>query len=315
MKKAMLRSMIGALAIFPEDVLAWVQETQPEAWEKLNNNHGSKAGETVLKRLRESLDKNGTLDVLRHGIDILGLRKKLPMAQFKPAMSINPDILSRYKANRLRVVRQVHYSVHNEKNIDLVLFLNGIPVSTVELKTDFTQSISDAIAQYKYDRNPKTAGKGSEPLLTFPSGALVHFAVSSSEVEMTTKLAGPATSFLPFNLGDGGAKGNPVNIDGGYRTAYLWEDVWQRDGWLEIPLGDTCSPSGIKRRRSIRSSSRDIINLMPHASFKRLCSKMAQAGDTSSSILRALERRTRLRGRHTSSPICTMRSTRNCSIR
>ena len=223
-----------ALAIFPEDVLAWVQEIQPEAWEKLNNNHGSKAGETVLKRLRESLDKNGTLDVLRHGIDILGLRKKLPMAQFKPAMSINPDILSRYKANRLRVIRQVRYSLHNENSIDLVLFLNGLPVATIELKTDFTQSISDAIAQYKFDRNPRSKGKGSEPLLTFPSGALVHFAVSSSEVEMTTKLAGPATSFLPFNLGNNGAKGNPVNTDGGYRTAYLWEDVWQRDGWLEI---------------------------------------------------------------------------------
>jgi type I restriction enzyme, R subunit len=223
-----------ALALFPEDVLAWVQETQSEAWETLEKNHGTKAGETVLKRLRESVDKNGTLDVLRHGIDVLGLRKKLPLAQFKPAMAINPDILSRYKANRLRVIRQVRYSLHNENSIDLVLFLNGIPVATIELKTDFTQSISDAIAQYQYDRNPRTKGKGSEPLLTFPSGALVHFAVSSSEVEMTTKLAGPATSFLPFNQGDHGAKGNPVNADGGYRTAYLWEDVWQRDGWLEI---------------------------------------------------------------------------------
>lgn len=223
-----------ARALIPEDMLAWVQESHPEAWEILHKNHGSKASDTILDRLRESLDKNGTLDVLRHGIDVLGLRKRLPLAQFKPAMAINPDILSRYKTNRLRVVRQVRYSIHNENSIDLVLFLNGLPVATIELKTDFTQSISDAIAQYKFDRNPRTKGKGSEPLLTFPSGALVHFAVSSSEVEMTTKLAGPATTFLPFNRGNHGAKGNPVNTDGGYRTAYLWEEVFQRDGWLEI---------------------------------------------------------------------------------
>tara|TARA_R110000744_G_scaffold118921_1_gene221982 strand:- start:6348 stop:9449 length:3102 start_codon:yes stop_codon:yes gene_type:complete len=222
------------LALFPEDALAWIQKTQTEAWDTLQKNHGSKAGDTVLARIRESLDKNGTLDVLRHGIDLLGLRKKLPLAQFKPAMAINPDILVRYKANRLRVIRQVRYSLHNENNIDLVLFLNGLPVATIELKTDFTQSISDAIAQYKFDRNPKAKGKGSEPLLTFPSGALVHFAVSSSEVEMTTNLAGPATTFLPFNQGNHGAKGNPANAGGGYRTAYLWKDVFQREGWLEI---------------------------------------------------------------------------------
>jgi type I restriction enzyme R subunit len=222
-----------ARAMFPEDVLAWVQETQPAAWKTLQKNHGAAAGETLLNRLRESLDKTGTLDVLRHGIDVLGLRGKVTLAQFKPAMSINPDILSRYAANRLRVIRQVRYSLHNEKNIDLVLFLNGLPVATVELKTDFTQNISDAVSQYKRDRLPRSKGKAAEPLLSFPSGALVHFAVSNSEVEMTTKLAGPATRFLPFNQGDGGAKGNPGNPDG-HRTAYLWESVWQRDSWLEI---------------------------------------------------------------------------------
>ena len=86
------------------------------------------------------MNTRGTLDVLRHGIEMLGLRQKLPLAQFKPALAMNPEILTRYAANRLRVVRQVRYSVHNENCIDLVLFLNGIPVATVELKTDFTQS-------------------------------------------------------------------------------------------------------------------------------------------------------------------------------
>jgi type I restriction enzyme R subunit len=222
-----------SLALFPADVLAWVQNTQPQAWEILVKNHGDKAGETLLSRLRDQLDQRGTLDLLRHGIELLGLKQPLQVAQFKPALAINPDILARYAANRLRVVRQVKYSLHNENSIDLVLFLNGIPVATSELKTDFTQSIDDAIDQYRYDRNPKPKGQAPEPLLSFPNGALVHFAVSNSEVFMVTKLEGPATEFLPFNQGNEGGAGNPVNPQG-HQTAYLWEQVWQRESWLEI---------------------------------------------------------------------------------
>lgn len=221
------------LALFPADVLAWVQETDPDAWTTLTKNHGAGAEAILLKRLRDSLDKSSTLHVIRNGFDVLGLRKPLRMAQFKPALAMNPDIMKRYAANRLRVVRQVRYSLHNENNIDLVLFLNGIPVATVELKTDNTQSIEDAVYQYKKDRNPKPKGQAAEPLLSFPSGALVHFAVSSSRVKMTTKLAGFGTHFLPFDMGDDGASGNPLNPDG-HRTSYLWEQVWQRDSWLEI---------------------------------------------------------------------------------
>lgn len=222
------------LALYPTDVLAWVQATQPQAWEILVKNHGYKTGETLLSRLRDQLDQRGTLDVLRHGIELLGLKQPLPVAQFKPALAINPDILARYTANRLRVVRQVKYSRTNENCIDLVLFLNGIPVATVELKTDFTQSISDAVDQYRFDRNPKPKGQAPETLLSFPNGALVHFAVSNSEVQMVTKLGGPVTAFLPFNRGDNGGAGNPVNPSGGHRTAYLWEQVWARESWLEI---------------------------------------------------------------------------------
>jgi type I restriction enzyme R subunit len=223
-----------ARALFSADVLAWVQATQPKAWDTLVKNHGSKAEETLLTRLRDQLDQRGTLDVLRHGIELLGLKAPLTLAQFKPALAINPDILARYAANRLRVVRQVHYSLHCENSIDLVLFLNGLPVATVELKTDFTQSIGDAIDQYRFDRHPKPKGQAAEPLLSFPNGALIHFAVSNKEVAMITKLAGPANVFLPFNLGDDGAAGNPVNPAGGHRTAYLWEQVWARESWLEI---------------------------------------------------------------------------------
>lgn len=223
-----------ARALFPADVLGWVQATQPKAWEILVKNHGAKAEETLLNRLRDQIDQRGTLDVLRQGIEMLGLKEKLKLAEFKPALAINADILARYAANRLRVVRQVRYSLHNENCIDLVLFLNGIPVATVELKTDFTQSIGDAIDQYRFDRQPKPKGQNPEPLLSFPNGALVHFAVSNSEVHMVTKLEGPATRFLPFNLGNEGAAGNPVNKAGGHRTAYLWEQVWARESWLEI---------------------------------------------------------------------------------
>jgi type I restriction enzyme R subunit len=223
-----------ARALFPADVLAWVQGTQPQAWEALEKNHGAQAGEVFLARLREQMDQRGTLDVLRLGVELLGLRQPVKLAEFKPALAINADILARYAANRLRVVRQVHYSLHNENSLDLVLFLNGLPVATAELKTDFTQSIGDAIDQYRFDRHPKPKGQAAEPLLSFPQGALVHFAVSNSEVHMVTRLDGPATTFLPFNLGNGGASGNPVNAAGGHRTAYLWEQVWARESWLEI---------------------------------------------------------------------------------
>ncbi len=223
-----------ARALFPADLCAWIQESQPEAWETLQKNHGASATDTLLNRLRAQLDQRGTLDLLRQGVELLGLKKPLQLAQFKPALALNPEILNRYAANRLRVVRQLRYSTHNENSIDLVLFLNGLPVATVELKTDFTQSIDDAVDQYRFDRNPRPKGQSPEPLLSFPSGALVHFAVSTREVRMTTKLLGPATTFLPFNRGDDGGAGNPLDPERGYRTGYLWEEVWERHSWLEI---------------------------------------------------------------------------------
>ena len=220
-------------ALFPEDILAWIQAANPQAWESLTKNHGAKAAEVLTDRLRQQLDQQGTVDVLRHGIEMVGVKGKIRFAEFKPAFSINPDILARYNANRLRVVRQVKYAQVGELCIDLVLFLNGIPVATVELKSDFTQSVENAIDQYRFDRLPRPKGQPAEPLLTFPSGALVHFAVSNTEVHVTTKLEGPETVFLPFNKGRDGGKGNPVNPDG-HPTAYLWEEVWARDSWIAI---------------------------------------------------------------------------------
>lgn len=222
-----------ARALFPSDLVGWLKDTQPKSWESLQKTHGANADTVLLDRVRKQLDDRGTLDVLRYGVEMIGLRVPLSLAQFKPALVTNAEILAKYHANRLRVVRQVRYSLHNENSIDLVLFLNGIPVATTELKTNFTQSVTDAIDQYRFDRDPRPKGKTPEPLLTFPGGALVHFAVSNSEVMMTTKLEGMSTRFLPFNKGDNGGKGNPVNPDG-HRTSYLWQEVWESESFLEI---------------------------------------------------------------------------------
>lgn len=220
-------------ALFVDDVVAWVKDSQPEAWDGLARANGAAAAHVLADRVRKSLDERGVLDVLRNGVELVGARGRIQMAQFKPAMGMNPEIVRRYDANRLRVARQVKYAVGNENCLDLVLYLNGVPVATAELKSDFTQSVEDAINQYRFDREPRPKGGREEPLLAFPGGALVHFAVSNSEVAMTTKLQGRATFFLPFNKGDHGGKGNPLNPNG-HRTAYLWEEVWARDSWLEI---------------------------------------------------------------------------------
>lgn len=222
-------------ALFAPDLIAWIQETQPDSWESLTKSHGSQIENVLLDRIRKSMNDRGTLDVIRQGVEIMGLKKQLALSQFKPSLVMNPDTLQKYAANQLRVIRQVRYSLYNENCIDLVLFLNGIPVATVELKTDFTQCVGDAVDQYRFDRDPKPKGQHTaEPLLSFPCGALVHFAVSNMEVMMTTKLEGPTTTFLPFNRGNDGAAGNPPNEKGGHRTAYLWEQVWARDSFLEI---------------------------------------------------------------------------------
>ncbi|MDP1696932.1 MAG: type I restriction endonuclease [Xanthomonadaceae bacterium] len=220
--------------LYMPDLLAWIEATQPDSWQRLTKTHGPAAGERIAERVRKNLNERGTLEVLRRGVEMLGLKSPLALVQFKPALAINTVIQQHYAANRLRVVRQVRHSPNNTKDaLDLVLFVNGIAVATVELKSDFTQGVGDAVDQYRFDRHPHPKGGQVEPLLSFPGGALVHFAVSQAEVMMTTRLAGPATRFLPFNRGNHGAAGNTPSPDG-FATAYLWEEVWARDSWLEI---------------------------------------------------------------------------------
>lgn len=231
-------------AILVEDLLAFVQETQPAEWAKFKKWHNGQSEQVFVKRLAKQLDTHGTLHVLRHGFK--DVDAKFQLCAFKPAHKKNPKLVDLYKKNRLTVVRQLHYSLHNEKSIDVVLFVNGIPIGTAELKTDLTQSVADAIKQYKTDRLPKDPkSKELEPLLQFKTRALVHFAVSTDLVFMTTKLAGDDTQFLPFNIGqpDGidmlsaGAGNPPAPYGKGYATYYLWEYVWRPDVFLEL-LGE-----------------------------------------------------------------------------
>lgn len=228
-------------ALFPEDVFAWLADTQSEQLEKvvkLGSKDIDKQQSQVLDRIVKVLDTpldngGGTLNVLRKGFSHLAA--KFQMCVFKPESTLNAKRNADYAAVRLRVVRQVHFSTSDQRSVDLVLFVNGLPVATVELKTDFTQTVSDAITQYKTSRLPKDPETGKiQPLFVSGARALVHFAVSNDEVWMTTNLAGASTHFLPFNRGtEAGGAGNPLNPDGS-KSAYLWERVLQRDAWLNI---------------------------------------------------------------------------------
>ena len=247
-------------ALYWEDCLAYVRKTQPKAWDKFRDLHPKDPEKAFLDRLRHQLAKTdpnaqatdlrkcGTLGVLRHGLHDRSVFFKL--CQFAPDHGLNPDIEAMYQANILRVVPELVYSPYATKEqlaetgakakawrIDLVLFLNGLPVVTMELKSDFKQAVDAAKTQYRNDRRPKDpATNKPEPLLTFKRGALVHFVVSQTEAWMTTKLEGKDTRFLPFNKGtrDGGA-GNDVPEDlGTYATEYLWTEVLSPAELLKI---------------------------------------------------------------------------------
>ena len=179
--------------------------------------------------------------MLRHGFKLPGVNK-VKLCSFQPDHDMNPETQAQYKANRLRVVPEVSYSPHAQPGqynprLDLVLFVNGIPTATLELKSEFKQSIENAKRQYRSDRPTKDPlTRKPEPLLTFKRGALVHFAVSQQEVAMTTQLAGKDTFFLPFNQGteDGGAGNPPAPNEDTYATGYLWQQLFQPDAWLKV---------------------------------------------------------------------------------
>ena len=208
------------------ELFAFIGATQADEWHDLLTLYGgdpNKAQRGFADRLARELDARGTVDVLRHGLVDLGVT--LRMAFFRPASGLTPALLDRYSKNRLTVTRQLPYEAGSTKTVDLCLFVNGIPTATAELKNPITgQGLDDAIEQYRTDRDPNS------PLLR---RAAVHFAADTERVAMTTRLAGKATRFLPFNQGHNLGAGNPPNPSG-HRTAYLWERVWQRDAWLDL---------------------------------------------------------------------------------
>jgi type I restriction enzyme R subunit len=215
------------LALLPDDLLGYIEETQPKSWAKQEQIHGPALRTNVLAAFDKATKDFGVLHVIRHGFKFYG--STLRVATFRPAHGLNPEVEALYQANRLAVVRQVH---HDPKQpgleLDIVLFLNGIPIVTCELKNAMTsQKAGHAIKQYKHDRDPDA------PMFRFKRRALVHFAVGSDEVWMTTRLRGSSTFFLPFNKGRGTGAGNPPAGDK-HRTHYLWEEVWERHSLLDI---------------------------------------------------------------------------------
>lgn len=222
--------------LYTADLCEWLQMAWPIQWEVLLKKHGGakEAANAAAAQVRKNLNHQGTLHWLRHQVEMQGLRTGFTLAEFRPSVSLNAEVCRRYNSNILRVVRQVHHSINNaHSSLDLVFFLNGIPVATVELKSEMTQTVQDAIQQYKTDRHPFPKGGKEEPLLAFGRGALVHFAVSQDEAYMTTRLEGRNTCFLPFNRGNHGAAGN-IPVSDNFPTCYLWEDVWEPSQWLDL---------------------------------------------------------------------------------
>ncbi|MEO0109008.1 MAG: type I restriction endonuclease, partial [candidate division WOR-3 bacterium] len=213
------------LCLDPEMTVAFVQGTQPKEWQKLANLHKTEARARFLTTLSERVAKFGTLEILRRGLRMDGCR--FALAYFLPSSGLNQDILDRYRGNIFSVVRQLKFSTKTEESIDLVLFLNGLPIFTAELKNPLTgQNVQHAIRQYRFDRDPR------EPL--FRHGrCLAHFAVDPDLVYMTTHLRGADTRFLPFNRGNRGGAGNEPSATG-FATAYLWEYVWTKDSVLSL---------------------------------------------------------------------------------
>lgn len=217
----------AALGLFPTDIFAFLEKTQANRWQLMQDLHGADiAKKTLLDRLTKELATKGALHVLRHGFKCYG--RKFVLAYFQPNSGLNPQAKRDYDNTVLTATRQVYFNPDSRQSIDMVLAVNGLPVATLELKNQMTgQNVEDAKTQYKTDRDPNC------PLFKFKQRALVHFAVDTDNVFMTTKLNGANTRFLPFNRGDGISAGNPRG-EGNYPTAYLWEEVLCKDSLMDI---------------------------------------------------------------------------------
>ena len=219
------KSFDAALGLDPAQVIAFIQDSQPELWGELKKQHAEGLEGTIVEWLAKALDTQSPLDVLRNGFKFFG--KLIRLAYFRPTHGLNPELNEKYKKNRLVVTRQVRFNPSGDESIDMALFLNGLPIATAELKNPLTgQNYQHAVEQYR-KRDHKL------PLFQFKKRTLVHFAVDPDVVFMTTRLQGEETSFLPFNLGCDQGAGNP-SVETGYKTEYLWQNVWQPDSFLDV---------------------------------------------------------------------------------
>ncbi|MBQ3010483.1 MAG: type I restriction endonuclease subunit R, partial [Oscillospiraceae bacterium] len=217
--------------LYVDTLIDFVRRTQPKAWARFEGaNAVDPVGKFVLA-LNNAIDMDGLVSVLRHGFKHRGIAFRV--CYFKPESSLNQTAAAQYARNHVACYRQWLYSADTKKSVDMVLVLNGIPVFAFELKNQYTgQTVDNAKTQWMYDRDPR------EVCFQFNKRILGYFAVDHTEVWMTTQLAGKDTYFLPFNQGSNGAgrdggKGNPPNPNG-YPTAYLWEEVFQKDSMMDI---------------------------------------------------------------------------------
>src|SRR5699024_6740932 len=212
-------------------LISYIKETQPKMWSRYLKVIGNTPEESFYRRFEQEVQQHGLLHILRYGIQDRGCKFKV--IQFKPSSSLNEEVIYQYRANKTQLIRQFAYSPNNHNTLDIVLSINGIPLIALELKNQFkNQSVEHAKKQFMFDRDPK------ETVFKFNHRFLVYFAVDTHEVWMTTKLAGEKTYFLPFNQGSNGAgnvggAGNPQQL-GDYSTAYLWQNVLQKDALLDI---------------------------------------------------------------------------------
>lgn len=215
------------LCIIPSELIAFLKDTQPKEFARMVEACGSEAAacKSIFARLDSEL-KRGTLSVLRCSAFNAGYGIQFKLVYFLPASGLNPEHRQLYDKNRMAVVRQLQYSKKNNNEIDLAIFVNGLPIATAELKNALTgQTHHEAIKQYMTQRPVK-----GEKLLEFKR-CLVHFAVGTEQVYMTTKLADDKTRFFPFNKC---FENRGVESVSGYRTSYLWEDVLSKDSLLDL---------------------------------------------------------------------------------
>ncbi|MCR5506229.1 MAG: DEAD/DEAH box helicase family protein, partial [bacterium] len=219
------------IGLYKNTFINFIKTTQPKAWKKFEFNYPNNTENKFIQKFNDEVEKDGILKVVKKGFKAYGIDFKV--CYYMPESTLNEDDINRYKQNIWHCYRQWFYSNDNHKSVDMVLVLNGIPLFAFELKNQLTgQTIQNAEHQWCFDRDPK------ELCFRFNSRILAFFCIDTEQASMATKLNKEKTFFLPFNQGSNGAgvdsgAGNPINNEG-YKTHYIWEEVFQRESMMDI---------------------------------------------------------------------------------